>query len=149
MCLQIRCVDKSRATCAVVTVCYSAAMKQMIPMSMIHWRTEILRRIACRKSDRWIARETHHGCHLVRGIRRGLNSPDDLFTRMRILAAHRKVTSGLIAEANPLARRDPELGCKFLRRILAELSVFQSVSKSTVDKIFGSIGLTLRWCSSS
>jgi hypothetical protein len=49
-------------------------------MSMIRPRTEVLTQITARKSDRWIARETHHGRDLIQTIRHGLSSPGNLFT---------------------------------------------------------------------
>jgi hypothetical protein len=71
-------------------------MKPVMPMSMIQSRSEIVMYIARGKRDRWIARETHHGCGLIREVRRGLGSPSDLFALKHSLGAPRKANNDLI-----------------------------------------------------
>jgi hypothetical protein len=97
------------------------------------------------QSDRWIARETHHGRDLIREIRRGLNSLNDPLIRKHIFRAARKVTSELMAKADRLTRRDPRLGCKYLAHILDESTKFPSVSECTVYKILPSNVSRARW----
>jgi hypothetical protein len=58
-----------------------------MPTSMIQSRSEIPTYIARGKSDRWIARETNYGRGLTREVRRGLDSPSDLFVLKHSLGA--------------------------------------------------------------
>jgi hypothetical protein len=59
---------------------------------LIRSKTEILSHIVAGKSDKWIARDTHHGRDLIRGIRHDLSSPRNLFNLEHPLGARRKAT---------------------------------------------------------
>lgn len=106
-----------------------------MPMRMIQGRTEILTHITGGKSDRWIARETHHGRDLIRQVRHGLNSPSNLFILQHPLGASRKVTPEVISEVERLTCQDSHLECVHLARILDESADFPNVGKSTVHQI--------------
>jgi hypothetical protein len=96
MLVYINSSKEDKSTRIIVTVYYSVAMKSMMPMDMILWRTEIRRHIAGRKCDRQIVGETHHGRDLIREIRHGLNSPSDPHTRKDILGTLQKVGQWLL-----------------------------------------------------
>jgi hypothetical protein len=133
---QIQSLSKTdKPTHIVVTLYYLVTMKPIWPMSMIQARTKIVRHITGGTRDRWTTCETHHGRNLMREIRQGLNSPSDIGTRKSRPGALRKVTSELMAEPDPLTRRDARLRYKYLVHIVEELSAFLSPSKSTVHMI--------------
>jgi hypothetical protein len=110
-------------------------MKPVMPMSMVQARTEILAHIASGKSDRWIARETHHGRDLIRDVRRGMKSPNELFQLKHELGAPRKVIGELIAEIELLTQQHPHLGCVALSHLLNEFPDLPNVGKSTLHTI--------------
>jgi hypothetical protein len=99
-------------------------------LSMTPPRSEIRPYITRGKSDRWMARETHHGRDLIREVRRGLNSPSDLFSLKHSLGSRRKVNNDIISEIAQLTRRNPGLRCTRLTDILCASDDFPTVHKS-------------------
>jgi hypothetical protein len=109
-------------------------MELDMSMSIVWLRSEILTYIAKGKNDSWIARETHHGRDLVCEVRRGLDSPGDLFALKRLLGAPRKVNNDIIPEVGQLTHRYSRLTRTHLEDSLSASNDFPTVHRSTVDK---------------
>jgi hypothetical protein len=88
---------------------------------MVAYRSEILAQIANGRSNKWIAKNCHHGRELIREMRAALDAdPSEICRLHRDIGAPKKITPEVTRRINQLTAANREMPSEAIARIVSE-----------------------------
>jgi hypothetical protein len=112
-----------------------------IPVNMVARRSETLAQIAKGRSNKWIAKNCHHGRELIREVRAALDAdPSEIYRLHHVIGALKKITPEVTRWIDQLTAANRELPSEAITRIVSETPGMPKILSSSVDTVRHQLG---------
>jgi hypothetical protein len=107
-----------------------------LPASMISRRSEILAQIAKGRSNKWIAKNCHHGQELIREVRTALDAdPSEIYRLHHAIGAPKTITPEVTRLIDQFTAANREMPSEAIARIVSETSGMSKICSSSVNTV--------------
>jgi hypothetical protein len=112
-----------------------------MPSSMVARRSKILAQIAKGRSNKWIAKNCHHGPELIREVRAALDAdPSEIYRLYHVIGAPKTITPEVTRWIDQLTAANREMPSEAIARIVSETPGTPKISASSTDTVCHQLG---------